>query len=69
MSRSRTGRELVMDWLMREVRQAKTADLQRAAGFLEWARGIRQGCSKQRAGARRAQSNAWRKDVDQDVRW
>jgi hypothetical protein len=69
MSRSRTGRELVMEWLMREVRQAKTADLQRAADFLEWARAVRQGCSRQRAGARRAQSNAWRKGVDQDVRW
>jgi hypothetical protein len=69
MSPARTGRELVMEWLMREVRQAKTADLHRAAAFLEWARGIRKGCSKQRNGARAAQSNAWRKKVDDDVRW
>jgi hypothetical protein len=55
--------------LMREVRQAKTADLHRAAAFLEWARGIRKGCSRQRSGARTAQSNAWRKKVDDDVRW
>jgi len=48
---------------------ARTADLQRAAAFLEWARGIRKGCSKQRGGARVAQSNAWRKRVDSDVRW
>ena len=54
---------------MREVRQAKTADLHRAAAFLEWARGIRKGCSRQRNGARAAQSNAWRKKVDDDVRW
>jgi len=69
MSRSRTGRELVMEWLQREIRMAKTADLQRAAAFLEWARAVRKGCSKQRGGARVAQSNAWRKRVDEDVRW
>lgn len=69
MSRSRTGRELVMEWLMREIRQAKTADLHRAAAFLEWARNIRKGCTKQRSSARAAQSNAWRKGVDEDVRW
>ena len=54
---------------MREIRAAKTADLQRAAAFLEWARDVRKGCSKQRSGARVAQSNAWRKQVDDDVRW
>ena len=64
---SRTGRELVLAWLYREIRAAKTADLQRAAAFLEWARGIRKGCSKQRGGARVAQANAWSKGVDQDV--
>ncbi len=58
-----------MEWLQREIRLAKTADLQRAANFLEGARGIRAGCSKQRSGARRAQSNAWRKKVDEDIRW
>ena len=66
---SRTGREIVLEWLMREVRMAKTADLHRAAAFLEWARGIRKGCEKQRSSARVAQSNAWRKGVDQDLRW
>jgi hypothetical protein len=66
---SRTGREIVLEWLMREVRTAKTADLHRAAAFLEWARGIRKECGKQRSSARVAQSNAWRKGVDQDVRW
>ena len=66
---SRTGRQIVLEWLYREIRAAKTADLQRAAAFLEWARGIRKGCAKQRGGARVAQANAWRKGVDQDVRW
>jgi hypothetical protein len=69
MSPARTGRELVMEWLQREIRLAKTADLHRMAAFLEWARQIRQGCSKQRSGARRAQSSAWRKKVDDDIRW
>lgn len=54
---------------MREIRAAKTADLHRAAAFLEWARGIRKGCTKQRSSARAAQSNAWQKGVDDDVRW
>ena len=69
MSRPKTGRELVLDWLNREIRAARTADLQRAAAFLEWARAIRKGCSKQRGGARVAQANAWRKKVDDDLRW
>jgi len=69
MSRPQTGRELVLDWLNREIRAARTADLQRAAAFLEWARAIRKGCAKQRGGARVAQANAWRKKVDDDVRW
>ena len=66
---SRTGREMMLEWLYKEIRLAKAADLQRAAAFLEWARGIRKGCSKQRGGARVAQANAWRKGVDRDVRW
>jgi len=69
MSRARTGRELVLEWLNREIRAAKTADLQRAAAFLQWARDVRKGCAKQRDGARVAQANAWRKRVDEDVRW
>ena len=66
---SRTGREMMLEWLYKEIRLAKTADLQRAAAFLHWARGSRKGCSKQRGGARVAQANAWRKNVDGDVRW
>ena len=69
MSPARTGRELVMAWLMREVRQAKTADLHRMAAFLEFARQVRGGSKQKRTGARLAQSNSWRKKVDDDVRW
>ena len=58
-----------MAWLQDEIRQASTADLQRMAGFLEWARNVRKGCSKQRGRSRRAQSNAWRKHVDDSISW
>ena len=69
MSLPRTGRELVMEWLMREIRLAKTSDLHRMAAFWEFARRVRKGSRQQRNGARLAQSNSWRKDVDEDVRW
>jgi len=69
MSPARTGRELVMEWLMREIRMAKTSDLHRMAGFLEFARQIRMGSRQQRTRARLGQANSWRKDVDEDVRW
>jgi hypothetical protein len=65
----KTGRELVLQWLYDEIKRAKTADLHRAAAFLEWAWKIRKGCSKQRIGARMAQANGWRKKVDAPVRW
>jgi hypothetical protein len=39
------------------------------AGFLAWAREIRKGCAKTRSTSRKAQLGAWRKKVDQDVRW
>lgn len=65
----KTGRELILQWLYDEIRRAKTADLQRAADFLQWAREVRAGCSKQRAGARKAQASGWRKYVDAPARW
>jgi hypothetical protein len=55
--------------LYKEIKAARTADLQRAAAFLQWAKEVRKGCSKQRGGARVAQANAWRRNVDGDVRW
>lgn len=69
MSPARTGRQIVLDWLYAEIRQATTADLQRMAGFLAWAREIRKGCARNRGASRKAQLGAWRKKVDQDVRW
>jgi hypothetical protein len=66
---AKTGRELVLERLYAAVRRATTADLQRAAMFLEWAYEVRRGCSKQRSGARKAQSQAWEKKVDSPARW
>ena len=66
---SQTGRQIVMRRLSEAIQRANTADLQRAAMFLEWAWDVRKGCAKQRGSARRAQSNAWQKRVDNDVRW
>jgi hypothetical protein len=60
---------MMLEWLMREVRVARTADIQRAALFLEWARDVRSGCAKQRGKARAAQMGGWRKKVDEDIRW
>ena len=65
----KTGRELVMERLYAALRRSTTADIQRAAMFLEWANDVRKGCSKQRANARRAQAYAWKKDVDAPARW
>jgi hypothetical protein len=56
-------------WLQKEIRLATTADLQRAAAFLEFAREVRRGATKQRGRARQAQANAWRKYVDTPARW
>ena len=64
-----TGRQLVVSWLHEEIKQATTADLQRAAQFLEWARDVRKGCAKQRGKARRSQAEGWLKYVDSSVTW
>lgn len=64
-----TGRQIMVRYLQAEMVQATTADLQRAADFLAWAREVRSGCSKQRSSARKAQQGAWRKYVDPSVLW
>lgn len=65
----KTGREIILERLYAAIRRAKTADLHRAADFLEWAFQVRKGCRAQRSGARKAQATAWQKQVDTDVRW
>jgi hypothetical protein len=67
--RPKTGREIMLAYLGYEISRATTADLQRAANFLEGAREIRAGCRKQRAKARKDQQSGWRKHADQSINW
>lgn len=64
-----TGREIMLRYLQYEIKRATTADLQRAAEFLEGAREIRKGCAKQRSESRKSQAQGWRKYVDDSVTW
>lgn len=59
----------MLDYLRHEMARATTADLQRAAEFLEGARLIRQGCTKQRRESRKSQAQGWRKYVDDSITW
>lgn len=65
----RTGRQVILTYLNYEIARATTADLQRAASFLERAREVRSGCDKQRAKARKDQQTGWRKHVDDSINW
>ena len=56
-------------YLQYEIKRATTADLQRAAEFLEGAREIRKGCTKQRRESRESQARGWRKHVDNSIAW
>ena len=66
---AKTGRQIIMDYLRYEIARATTADLQRAAEFLEGARDIRSGCRKQRRESRESQAKGWRKHVDDSITW
>tara|TARA_A100001201_G_scaffold96244_1_gene83182 strand:+ start:704 stop:907 length:204 start_codon:yes stop_codon:yes gene_type:complete len=66
---AKTGREIMLDYLRYEIARATTADLQRAAEFLEGARQIRAGCRKQRNASRKSQAQGWRKHVDDSITW
>ena len=65
----KSGRQLVMEGLNKEIRLAMTADLQRATSFLKGAREIRAGSKKQRRISRENQRNAWKKKVDSPIGW
>lgn len=58
-----------MRYLRYEISRATTADLQRAAEFLEGARLVRKGCIGQRRQARKDQAEGWRKHVDDSIAW
>ena len=66
---AKTGRQIMLDYLRYEIARATTADLQRAAEFLEGARQIRAGCRKQRSESRKSQATGWRKHVDDSITW
>ena len=59
----------MLRYLRYEISRATTADLQRAAEFLEDARHIRRGCTKQRRESRESQAQGWRKHVDDSIAW
>ena len=59
----------MLAWLMDEVRQAKVADLQRAAMLLAGAREIRKGSRTKRTKSRKEQMSAWRKYADDSMLW
>jgi len=65
----KSGRQIILDRLNRAIQLAMTADLQRAALFLERAREVRRGSRTQRSNSRAAQSNAWKKKVDNSITW
>jgi hypothetical protein len=69
MPQPRTGRQLILERLHKAIRLATTADLQRAAMFLEGAREVRSGSKRQRAYSRQQQSTAWQKNVDDSITW
>ena len=69
LMRPLTGRQIIMRYLQYEIARATTADLQRAAEFLEGARHIRRGCTKQRRESRKSQAQGWRKHVDDSIAW
>ena len=66
---AKTGRQIMLDYLRYEISRATTADLQRAAEFLEGARLIRRGCTQQRRESRKSQAQGWRKHVDDSITW
>jgi hypothetical protein len=65
----KSGRQLILERLYKAMNLSTTADLQRAAMFLERAREIRNGCRNQRNTSRSNQRTAWKKRVDDSVTW
>ena len=59
----------MLDYLRYEIARATTADLQRAAEFLEGARLVREGCTRKRRESRKSQAQGWRKYVDDSITW
>ena len=69
LNKPKSGREIMLAWLMDEVRQAKVADIQRAAMLLAGAREIRKGSRTKRTKSRKEQMQGWRKYADDSMLW
>jgi len=69
MPQPKSGRQIILERLNRAIQLAMTADLERAALFLERAREVRRGSRNQRSNSRTAQANAWKKKVDNSITW
>ena len=69
MPQPRSGRQIIMERLNKAIHLATTADLQRAAMFLEGAIQVRKGSRRQRTSARQSQATAWKKKVDDSITW
>jgi hypothetical protein len=65
----KSGRDIILTHLNYEIARATTADLLRAANFLEGAREVRAGCRQQRTQSRKNQQRGWRKHVDDSIAW
>ena len=65
----KSGRQIIMERLNKEIVQATTGDLHRAADFLEGARKIRAGSKRQRNASRQAHRAAYLKKVDNPISW
>ncbi len=65
----KSGRQIVMEKLNKEISLAMTADLHRAADFLEKAREVRAGSKKQRRLSRERQATAYQRKVDRPITW
>jgi hypothetical protein len=69
VSQPKSGRQLILERLHKIVSLSTTADLQRAAMFLERAKEVRNGSRNQRTNSRKAQATAWKKKVDNSITW
>jgi len=65
----KSGRQIIMEYLNKEICRATTGDLQRAARFLEFARETRSGCKNQRSRSRRDMRTSALKKVDDSISW
>jgi len=69
MPQPKSGRQIILERLQKILALSTTADIQRAAMFLEQAKQVRDGCRTQRTNTRQTQATAWKKKVDNSITW